>query len=86
MTNETGNLVGAPDSRRFPDFATVNVALERRFTFRGYLWAWRAAMVNVLDRANPNVVNTDIDSPQFLTYARGQSRAVNMRLRFLGKN
>ena len=85
VSNETGNLVGAPNGRRFPDFATVNVALERRFTFRGYLWAWRVALVNALDRANPNAVNSDINSPQFLTYARGQSRAVNVRLRFLGR-
>ncbi len=85
VTDQTGNLVGAPNDRRFPDFATVNVALERRFPFRGYLWAWRVGLINVLNRANPNAVNSDIDSPQFLTYQRGQSRAVNVRLRFLGK-
>lgn len=85
VTNETGNLVGPPDDRRFPDFATVNIALERRFPFRGYLWAWRVGLVNALNRENPNVVNSDVDSPQFLTYQRGQSRAVNVRLRFLGK-
>jgi hypothetical protein len=61
------------------------VAFERRFPFRGYLWAWRVGLINALDRMNPNVVNNDIDSPQFLTYGRGQSRAVNVRLRFLGK-
>jgi hypothetical protein len=77
--------VGAPDARRFPDFATVNIALERRFPFRGYLWAWRVGLVNALNRANPNVVNSDIDSPQFLTYQRGQVRAVDVRLRFLGR-
>jgi hypothetical protein len=85
VTDQTGNLVGAPNDRRFPEFATVNVALERRFPFRGYLWAWRVGLINALNRANPNAVNSDIDSPQFLTYQRGQSRAVNVRLRFLGK-
>jgi hypothetical protein len=49
------------------------------------MWAWRVALINALDRANPNVVNSDIDSPRFLTYARGQARAVNVRLRFLGR-
>jgi hypothetical protein len=82
---EAGNLSGAPDSLRFPSFGTVNVALERRFPFRGYLWAWRVGVVNAMNRLNPNVVNNDIDSPAFLTYGRGQSRAVNVRLRFLGK-
>jgi hypothetical protein len=85
VTNEAGNLVGAPDSMRFPDYGTVNIALERRFPFRGYLWAWRVGLVNSFNRANPNLVNSDINSPQYLTYARGQARAVNVRLRFLGR-
>jgi hypothetical protein len=85
VSNATGNLVGSPNTWRFPDFATVNVALERRFPFRGYLWAWRVSLVNALNRANPNVVNNDLNSPQFETFQRGQSRAVNVRLRFLGK-
>jgi hypothetical protein len=85
VTNETGNIVGPPDSLRFPDYATLNVALERKFPFRGYLWAWRVGWINALNRANPNQVNTDINSPQYLTYAPGQARAVNVRLRFLGR-
>jgi hypothetical protein len=82
---EVGTIAGAPNSYRLPYYGTVNLALERKFPFHGYLWAWRVGVVNALDRANPNAVNTDIDSPAFRTYARGQSRAVNVRLRFLGK-
>jgi hypothetical protein len=85
VINEMGSLVGQPNDRRFPDFLTVNLALERRFPFRGYLWAFRLSLINALARANPNVVNNDFDSPQFLTYGRGQGRAVNVRLRFLGR-
>jgi len=85
VSNDAGNLVGMPNSMRFPDYATVNIALERKFPFRGYLWAWRVGVINSLNRANPNVVNSDIDSPQYLAFARGQSRAVNVRLRFLGR-
>jgi hypothetical protein len=86
VTNDAGNLVGAPDSMRFPDYMTVNIALERKFPFRGYLWAWRVGLINALDRSNSNVVNSDIDSPQYLAFARGQSRAVEVRLRFLGRS
>jgi hypothetical protein len=82
---ETGNIVGPPASLRFPAYATLNVGVERRFLFRGYLWAWRVSAVNALNRTNANVVNNDIDSPGFLTYGRGQARAVNLRLRFLGR-
>ncbi|HTA45586.1 MAG TPA: carboxypeptidase regulatory-like domain-containing protein [Bryobacteraceae bacterium] len=85
VMNESGNLVGSPNALRFPNYATLNLALERRFPFRGYLWAWRVSLVNALNRANPNVVNSDINSPQFLSYQQGQARAVNVRLRFIGR-
>jgi hypothetical protein len=49
------------------------------------LWAWRVGLINALNRANPNVVNNDANSPQFLAFGRGQARAVNVRLRFLGR-
>ena len=84
-TTEYGYLAGPPDSRRYPDYLSLNVAIERQFHFHGYLWAWRAGMVNILDRANPNEVNSDFNSPQFLLFGRGQLRAVNFRLRFLGR-
>jgi hypothetical protein len=84
-TTENGYLAFAPDSLRYPAYLSVNIALERQFHFHGYLWAWRVGIVNVLDRANPNVVNNDANSPQFLLFGRGQPRAVNVRLRFLGK-
>lgn len=84
-TTENGYLAGAPNCFRYPDYFSVNVALERQFHFRGYLWAFRAGVVNVMDRANPNVVNNDFNSPQFMLFGRGQARAVNVRLRFLGR-
>jgi hypothetical protein len=84
-TTETGYVVGQPNDLRFPDYFTLNVALERRFPFHGYIWAFRAGLINVLDRQNPNVVNSDFNSPDFMQFARGQSRAVNVRLRFIGR-
>ncbi len=84
-TNEIGYVVGRPNGFRFPDYLTVNVALERRFPFHGYLWAWRVGLINALGRQNPNVVNSDFDSPDFRAFGRGQARAFNVRLRFLGK-
>ena len=84
-TTELGYIAGQPNQYRFPDYFTLNLALERRFPFRGNIWAFRAGLINVLDRQNPNVVNSDFNSPQFLVYGRGQARAVNVRLRFIGK-
>jgi len=63
----------------------INLALERKFRFMHYLWAWRFGFNNLTNNGNPNVVNNNIDSPMFLTYGRGQVRAFAVRLRFLGK-
>jgi carboxypeptidase family protein len=85
VVNEDGYLVGAPNSRRFPDYFNINLALERKFRFLHYLWAWRFGYSNLTNNGNPNVVNNNIDSPMFLTYGRGQVRAFATRLRFLGR-
>jgi len=64
----------------------VNLHFERRFSFLHYLWAWRFGVNNLTNNGNPNVVNNNIDSPTFLTFGRGQHRAFNVRLRFLGRS
>ncbi|MBK9169818.1 MAG: TonB-dependent receptor [Bryobacterales bacterium] len=85
VVNEEGFLVGAPHSRRYPRYFNVNLHFERRFPFLHYMWAWRFGINNLTNSGNPNVVNNNIDSPDFLAFGRGQQRAVNVRLRFLGR-
>jgi len=85
VENEEAQLVGPPNSRRFPAFFSLNLHLERRFHFLRQQWAWRAGFNNVTNHRNPNVVNNNIDSPQFLSFTGGQKRALTVRLRFLGK-
>ena len=85
MVNEEGFLYGNPDARRFPAYFDVNLHFERRFHALHYLWAWRFGLNNLTNNGNPNVVDNNIDSPTFLTYGRGQRRAFNVRLRFLGR-
>jgi hypothetical protein len=85
VENEEGRIIGAANSRRFPDFFEVNVHLERRFDFRGHRWALRGGVNNLVDRLNPTVVNNNISSPDFLRYAGGTSRAFVTRIRWLGK-
>jgi hypothetical protein len=84
VVNEQSFMVGAPNSMRFPDYFNINFTLERRFAAIHYLWAWRFGFNNITDNPNPNVVNNVMGTPQYLTYTRGQVRAFNMRLRFLG--
>jgi hypothetical protein len=74
---------------RFPDYASLNISLEKKFRFKQYLFAVRGSAINVADRQNPNVVVNNIDAvgvtPGFLTFEGGQGRAFTGRLRFLGR-
>ncbi|MCL5745258.1 MAG: hypothetical protein M1541_15250 [Acidobacteria bacterium] len=85
VVNESGVMVGAPNSRRFPSYFNINLHFERKFRFMHYLWAWRFGFNNITNSGNPNVVNNNVDSPTFLTYGRGQLRAFSVRLRLLGR-
>jgi len=83
--NQQQFLVGTANSLRFPDFASLNIGLEKKFRFRGYLFAVRGSAINVLGRQNPDVVVNNVDAPNFLAFTGGQGRAFTGRLRFIGK-
>jgi hypothetical protein len=85
VVNQQQFLIGEANSQRFPDYASLNIGLEKKFRFRGYLFAVRGAVINVLGRANPNVVVNNVDAPNFLAFTGGQGRAFTGRLRFIGK-
>jgi hypothetical protein len=85
VVNEESLLVGAPNSRRYPDYFNINLHLERQFRALHYLWAWRFGFNNLTNNGNPNAVNNVMGTPQFLTYGRGQARAFTVRLRLLGR-
>jgi hypothetical protein len=78
-------LVGAANSRRFPDYVSLNAGLEKKVQFRGYLFAVRGSVINLLGRQNPDVVVNNTGAPNFLAYSGGQGRAFTGRLRFIGK-
>jgi hypothetical protein len=83
--NEEGFLAGPPNSLRLPSYLSVNLHFERKFRALHYLWAWRFGFNNITNNGNPNTVNNNIDSPAFLAYGRGQSRAFTVRLRLVGR-
>ncbi len=85
VVNEENFVVGRPNQRRLPAYFNINLHFEKRFRFWRYMWAWRFGLNNLTNHGNPNVVNNNIDSPFFLAYGRGQQRAWNTRLRFLGR-
>lgn len=78
-------LVGLPNSQRFPDYANLNFGIEKRFQFHGYYWAFRVAAINVMGRENPDSVVNNVTAPNYRTFAGGQGRALTARLRFVGR-
>ncbi len=83
--DQFGQIVSGPGQFRFPDFFTLNAAVERKFTFHGYRWAGRIGMDDLTNRENPTVVDNNINSPSFLTFFGTGHRSLNGRIRFLGK-
>ena len=78
-------IAGPPNSFRFPDFASLNLGIEKKFGFRGYLWGVRVESINILDRQNPDTVVANVDAPNLGGFSGGQGRAFTLRVRFIGK-
>lgn len=85
VVNQDQRLIGLPNSRRFPDYFSLNAHVERRFRLFGFQWALRAGVNNLTGRDNATVVNNNLDSPQFLTFGGIQHRTFTGRIRFLGR-
>jgi Carboxypeptidase regulatory-like domain len=89
VINQQQFLVGPPNALHFPVYSNLTVSLEKKFHFTGRLFAVRVAVVNILNRTNPDTVVNNIDAigttPNFLTFSGGQDRAITARLRFISK-
>jgi hypothetical protein len=85
VQDNNGQLTGQLNAYRYPAFFELNLHLERRVAFRNQWWAVRFGFNNITNHRNPNVVNNVIGSPEFLRMYGGQSRAFNLRVRWLGK-
>jgi hypothetical protein len=83
--NQQQFLVGAPNSYRFPSYASLTIGFEKKFTFKDRVFAARLSVVNIFGRQNADVVVNNVDAPNFGTFEGGQGRAVTARLRFVGR-
>ena len=79
-------VVGAANSRRFPEFVSISPGLEWRFHFRGKYFGLRGVMENATDSSNPAVVNNNVDSPEFGMFTVPLGRALTARLRLIGQS
>ncbi|HUI56989.1 MAG TPA: TonB-dependent receptor [Bryobacteraceae bacterium] len=85
VQNQSGLIVGAVDSYRYPLNLDLNLAIERMVTVRGYRFALRGGMDNISDRANPTAVNNVIGAPQYLQFLGDEGRHFVVRVRFFGR-
>jgi hypothetical protein len=85
LVDQDQRMVGEPNTQRLPVYFALNLHLERRLRLLGFQWALRAGFDNITDRRNPSLVNNNVDSPQFRTFAGVESRAFTGRIRFLGR-
>jgi hypothetical protein len=78
-------LVGAPNSRRLPDYFSLNLQAERRIHLFHIYWGLRAGFNNLTGHKNPTTVNDNLDSTDFGRFSGSRGRAFVARIRFLGK-
>jgi len=85
VRDQTGIVVGAFDSLRYPLNFDLNVAIERMITLRGYRFALRGGVDNATNQANPTAVNNVTGAPQFLQFLGDEGRHYVLRIRFFGR-
>jgi Carboxypeptidase regulatory-like domain/TonB-dependent Receptor Plug Domain len=81
--NQVQQLVGAPNSMRFPNYLSLDLGLEKRFTFHRHQWAIRVSGINITGHNNPDSVVNNIDAPNYLSFAGGRTLAFTGRLRLV---
>lgn len=84
IQDDTGRIIGAVDSHRYPMNFDLNVSLERMVTLRGYRFALRGGMNNVTGQRNPTAVNNVVGAPQFMQFFGLEGRHFVVRIRFFG--
>ncbi len=84
VVNERQQVVGTANRMRYPDYMSLNTGVEKRFKFLTRQWAVRFTIINLISRENPDSVVNNIDSPNFLKFAGGQKRSLNLRIRLVG--
>lgn len=85
VTNDAGEVLGLVDAHRYPSSLDLNLAIERKFTFRRYRFAVRLGANNLTDHRNPTAVNNVMGSPTFMRFYGDEGRHYVVRLRMFGR-
>jgi TonB dependent receptor len=84
--NANQELVGTPNSQRFPDYFSFDPGLEVRFHFRRTYFGLRGVIENATGHENPYAVINVVDSPRYLQSVQAQGRSFTARIRIIGSN
>ncbi|HUZ46881.1 MAG TPA: TonB-dependent receptor [Terriglobia bacterium] len=85
VVNQNQELVGSPGRLRFPEYFSLNLALEMKVSLFGFRWEVRGGFDDITNRQNPDVVDNNIDSPTYLTFGSAERRALTGQIRLLGR-
>jgi hypothetical protein len=89
-TSEQGTIYPAypPGTFRLPTYYTVNLEFEKRIRMFGRNWAVRVGFDNITNHGNAMLSNGIINPPTQPnpTFVDGNGRALDGRIRYLGKN
>jgi hypothetical protein len=85
IQEQTGQVLGAPDSHRYPLHFDLNVSLERVITLGGYRFALRGGVDNLTNQANPTAVYNVIGGLDYLQFVGQEGRHYVLRIRFFGR-
>lgn len=85
IQHDNGQLIGAPDARRYPDYFNLGLHVEWRVRLRKYRFGIRGGIENLTNHRNPTEVNNIYESPTYLTFYGSEGRHFVARLRWLGK-
>jgi hypothetical protein len=79
-------IIGAPDTYRFPRYLSLNLQLEKRFHLFGYYLALRGGFDNITGQCDPFVVDSVLDANHPApTFSACLGRAFTSRIRLLGR-
>ena len=85
VVDQVGNVVGAPDSARYPRYENLNLHVEWTTHAFGYRFALRGGFNNITNHNNYTVVNNTLGSPNFLLFYGSTGRHFVLRIRWLGR-
>jgi outer membrane receptor for ferrienterochelin and colicin len=86
--DDLNHVVGAYNGQTLPAFFVTNAAIEKEIPIpfgNGKRMAFRIGATNLFNRFNPRFVDTNVNSPSYMSYSDSSSRHFTARVRILKK-